>query len=137
MRNTGNARFERHEDPDHGLRIDERMRNVRSTTAVGDVGGLTLLAGCQSRGELLASEEGIATQMAVHRGQSELGCQEATGTVLSSNILQAAPWGGQAQAEYTIAVSGCEKRSVYVVICPLGLSGCFVGAVHDNPDTTK
>jgi hypothetical protein len=111
------------------------MFGVRRAFAV--VLGFALLAGCQSRGELLASEEGVASQMAVHRGQSELGCQEATGMVLSSNILQAVPWGGQAQAEYTIDVSGCGKRSLYVVICPLGGSGCFVGAVHDNPERSK
>ncbi|MGB7934736.1 MAG: hypothetical protein WCH04_21445 [Gammaproteobacteria bacterium] len=108
-----------------------------SRLLLGMLGGLILLTGCQSRGELLAGEEGIATQMAVHRGQSELGCEQATGTVLSSNILQAVPWGDQAQAEYTIDVSGCDKRSVYVVICPLGLSGCFVDAAHDKSQITQ
>jgi hypothetical protein len=111
------------------------MFGVRRAFAV--VLGFALLAGCQSRGELLASEEGVASQMAVHRGQSELGCQEATGMVLSSNILQAVPWGGQAQAEYTIDVSGCGKHLLYVVICPLGGSGCFVGAVHGKPERSK
>jgi hypothetical protein len=61
--------------------------------------GLTLLAGRRSRGELLAGEECIATQMAVHRGQSELDWPEATGKLLSDNILEAVPWVGQAQAE--------------------------------------
>ena len=96
--------------------------------------GLLSLAGCQSAGQILASEEGVATQTAVRRGQFELGCPEAAGTILSSNLLQPVLWGGEERAEYTVGVSGCGKRAVYVVICPLGSSGCFAGAAHGNPE---
>jgi len=95
---------------------------------------LLILAGCQSQGQILAGEEGVATQTAVRRGQFELGCPEATGTILSSNMLQPVLWGGEERAEYTVGVSGCGKRSVYVVVCPLGSSGCFAGAARGNPE---
>jgi hypothetical protein len=93
---------------------------------------LLILAGCQSQGQILASEEGVATRTAVRRGQFELGCPEATGTILSSNMLQPILWGGEERAEYTVGVSGCGKRTVYVVICPLGSSGCFAGASRSD-----
>jgi hypothetical protein len=59
------------------------------------------------------------------------------GTILSSNMLQAVLWGGEERAEYTVGVTGCGKRSVYVVICPLESSGCFAGAAGDNPEITQ
>ena len=93
-----------------------------------------VLAGCQSQGQILASEQGVAMQTALQRGRFELDCQQATGTVLSSNMLQPVLWGGQERAEYTVGVSGCGKRAVYVVICPLASSGCFAGAARGNPE---
>jgi hypothetical protein len=95
---------------------------------------LLVLAGCQSQSQILASEQEVATQTAVRRGQFELGCPEATGSVLSSNMLQPVLWGGEERAEYTIGVSGCGKRSVYVVVCPLGSSGCFATSGRGNPE---
>jgi hypothetical protein len=89
--------------------------------------GLLSLAGCQSQGQVLASDQDTAIQTAVRRGQFELGCQAATGEVLSSNMLQPALWGGEERAEYTVGVTGCGKRKVYIVICPQGSTGCFAG----------
>jgi hypothetical protein len=97
-------------------------------------GGLFLLAGCQSPGQVLAGDQKVALQTAVQRGRFELGCPEATGSVLSSNMLQPVLWGGEERAEYTVGVSGCGKRAVYVVICPLGSSGCFAGAARGNAE---
>ena len=96
--------------------------------------GTVTLVSCQSTGQILASEEGVATQTAVRRGQFELGCPEATGTILSSNMLQPVLWGGEERAEYTVGVSGCDKRAVYVVVCPLGSTGCFAGAARGNSE---
>ena len=96
--------------------------------------GTASVAGCQSTGQILAGEKGVATQTAVRRGQFELGCPQASGTVLSSNMLQPVLWGGEERAEYTVGVSGCGKRSVYVVICPLSSSGRFAGAARGNPE---
>jgi hypothetical protein len=107
------------------------MSNLRVFLVV--IAGFLMLAGCQSQSQILASEQAVATQTAVRRGQFELGCQQATGTILSSNVLQPVLWGGEERAEYTVGVSGCGKRSVYVVVCPLGSSGCFAGSARGNP----
>jgi hypothetical protein len=61
----------------------------------------------------------------VRRGQFELGCPTATGTVLSSNLLQPVLYGGFEHAEYTIGVSGCGRRAVYVSVCQVGSVACF------------
>ena len=34
-------------------------------------------------------------------------------------------FGGVERAEYTVGVSGCDKRSTLVVVCPVGGEGCF------------
>lgn len=54
-----------------------------------------ILAVYQSRGQILASEEGIATRTAEGRGEFGLGCPDTTGTVLSSIVLQPVPWGDE------------------------------------------
>jgi hypothetical protein len=87
-----------------------------------------VLAGCQTDAQLLAAEQATATQTAVHRGQFEIGCAQATGTVLSSNLLQPVLWGGLERAEYSVGVEGCGQRRVYIVICPVGGPACFAGA---------
>jgi len=98
---------------------------------------LLIVAGCQSQGQVLASDQNTAVQTAERRGRFELGCPAATGTVLSSNMLQPVLWGGQERAEYSVGVTGCGKRAVYVVICPLESSGCFAGAGRGNPEITQ
>jgi hypothetical protein len=83
--------------------------------------------GCASQTQILAQEQDIAIQTAERRGQFELACPGAKGTVLSSNMLQPVLWRGEERAEYTIGIEGCGKRATYVVVCPLGSSGCFAG----------
>ena len=56
------------------------------------IAGLVTLAGCQSTGQIMASEKGVAIQTAVRRGQFELSCPNATGTILSRNMLQPVLW---------------------------------------------
>ena len=86
-------------------------------------------AGCVSQGQLLDNMQGMAMQTAATRGQFELNCPSATGTILSREVVQPAlqgPWvGGIQRAEYTIGVAGCGKRTTFVVICPEGGDGCF------------
>ncbi len=84
-----------------------------------------LTAGCQTQQQVLASESDTAIQVATQRGRFELGCPTASGTVLSSNLLQPAAWRGLERAEYTIGVEGCGKRQVYVAVCQLGSPSCF------------
>lgn len=93
--------------------------------------GLILLteAGCVSQAKFLASKQDMAMQTVLTRAKFEMNCPDATGTVLSQEVVQpaiAAPMaGGYWRAEYTIGVSGCDKRHTYVVICPDGGEGCF------------
>ena len=84
-----------------------------------------LAAGCQSDAQILASEQAVATQDATRRGQFELNCPQATGTMLSSNLLQPVVWGGLERAEYTVGVEGCGQRRTYIVVCQLGSPACF------------
>jgi hypothetical protein len=86
------------------------------------------LAGCQSDAQILANEQAVAVQTATRRGQFEMGCPQATGTVLSSNLLQPVVWGGLERAEYTVGVEGCGLRKTYVVVCQLGSPACFAVA---------
>ena len=96
------------------------------------VGGLLLvlaIAGCASDQELLANQQGMAIQTALTRGKFELNCPTATGSVLSQETVQPVVRGplvgGMERVQYTVGVSGCDKRQTYVVICEVGGSGCF------------
>jgi hypothetical protein len=88
-----------------------------------------VLTGCASSAQFLDGKQPMALKTAVTRGQFELNCPTATGAVLSSEVVQPpmrGPWvGGVERAEYTIGVSGCDKRVVFTVICPDGGDGCF------------
>ena len=90
------------------------------------------LPGCQSSQQSLANEQDTALQTAVKRGQFELNCPSATGTVLSSDMLQPVLWRGTERAEYQIGVAGCGRRASYVVVCPMDSDGCVAGAARDN-----
>jgi len=87
------------------------------------------LAGCVSQAQFLDSKQGMALQTAAGRGQFEMNCQDVTPTVISREVVQPSlqgPWvNGIQRAEYTIGVAGCEKRKIFVVICPDGGEGCF------------
>ena len=87
------------------------------------------VAGCAGQGQLLESKQGMAMQTAVSRGQFEMNCPSATGTVLSKEVIQPAfqgpVVGGLQRAEFTVGVAGCGKRTTFVVICPDEGDGCF------------
>lgn len=90
---------------------------------------VTTLAGCQTTQQVMDASQGQAMSIATRRGQFELGCPAATGSLLSREevppILQ---FRGTPRLEYTIGVSGCGQRGTYLVICPEDGSGCFAGA---------
>jgi hypothetical protein len=89
----------------------------------------TTAAGCASQAQFLASKQAMAVQTAVSRGQFEMNCPSAAGTVLSKEVvqpvLQGPVVGGLQRAEFTVGVAGCEKRTTFVVICPDEGDGCF------------
>src|SRR5262249_34936442 len=91
---------------------------------------LAVLSACQSNQQILAGSQQQAVQVAVNRGQFEMTCPQATGTVLSSEVVQPPINGpiirGVERAEYTVGVAGCNQRRAYVVSCPQdGSNGCF------------
>lgn len=85
-------------------------------------------AGCQSPAQTLAADQATATQTAVRRGQFEMNCPQAKGTVLSSNLLQPIAWRGLERAEYTVGVEGCGQRRTYIVVCQLDSPACFAAS---------
>jgi len=85
-------------------------------------------AGCQSQSQILQDESATAMQVAVNRGRFEMNCPQATGTILSSNLLQPVVWGGLERAEYTVGINGCGQRRTYIVVCQLDSPSCFAAA---------
>jgi len=45
------------------------------------------VSGCVSQSQVLESMQGMAMQTAVSRGQFEMNCQNATGTILSREMV--------------------------------------------------
>jgi len=93
--------------------------------------GLPVLAGCQTQGEILANDQHTAVETALRRARFELNCPDATASVLSSEMLQPVLWGGMERAEYTVGISGCSKRAVYLVVCP-DSGSCFAASGRGN-----
>jgi len=94
--------------------------------------------GCTTQAQFLDSKQAVAMQTAVRRGQFEMNCPQAAPTLISREVVQPALQGpyvsGIPRAEYTIGVSGCGKRTIFVVVCPDGGDGCFgagPGRFHD------
>jgi hypothetical protein len=85
--------------------------------------------GCVSQTQLLDNKQAMAVQTAVSRAQFEMNCQSATGDIISREVVQPAlqgPWvNGIQRAEYTVGVTGCGKRHMFIVICPQTGEGCF------------
>jgi hypothetical protein len=101
--------------------------------------GLLTLQGCVSQNQMLDNSQAMAVQTAVSRGQFDMQCPSATGTVLSREVVQPAmqgPWvNGIQRAEFTVGVEGCNRRKSYIVVCPQGGNGCFAagpGAFHPD-----
>ena len=76
------------------------MMTKSSLLALSGLG--LVLAGCASDQQLLANDQTNAVQAAVRRGQSELPCPGATGTMLSNTLLQLS----------IISISMCVRDSV-------------------------
>jgi hypothetical protein len=90
------------------------------------------VAGCASGPPFIDEMQPEAVSMAVRRGQFEMNCPSATGEVISRETLQPVVqtfrYTGVTRAEYTVGVTGCNQRAMYVVICPDNGSGsCFAG----------
>ena len=93
--------------------------------------GAAATVGCQTQQQMIQSQQAMAIQTALNRARFEMGCQSATGTVLSTNVSQPSVQGrfvsayGVQRLEYTVGVRGCGQRRTYIVVCPQGGAGCF------------
>lgn len=87
------------------------------------------ISGCATQAQFLDSKQTMAMNTAVSRGQFEMNCPQATGTIISREVVQPAlqgPWvGGIQRAEFTVGVAGCGQRTTFVVVCPDEGDGCF------------
>jgi hypothetical protein len=94
--------------------------------------GVFAVAGCQTQQQMIQSQQAMAIQTALNRAQFEMNCQSATGTVLSTNVIQPALNGplvqGVYRTEFTVGVRGCGQRRTYIVVCPQGGTGCYAAA---------
>jgi hypothetical protein len=91
-----------------------------------------LLAGCTNSAQYLQQMQPEALAEAQRRGAFEMNCPQATASLLSSETMQPAirtfAISGPQRAVYNVGVSGCGKRTTYVVICPEnGDNTCFDG----------
>ena len=96
------------------------------------VGATLLLAGCASGPPFIDAMQPEAINMAVRRGQFEMNCPSATGQLVSRETLQPLVqtfrYSGPERAEYTVGVTGCGQRALFVVICPdNGSASCYAG----------
>jgi hypothetical protein len=84
---------------------------------------------------LTTAKQPMALDFALKRARFEMNCPAATGQVLSSETIQP-PGGvgprfqGVERAQYTIGITGCDKRETMVVICADQADGCFAA---DSP----
>ena len=94
-----------------------------------------LLDGCQSQQQMVDEMQADATHVAQRRGAFELNCPAATASVLSKEMIQtpiANPrWAPPQRAEYTVGVSGCDKRATYLVVCAEGGTGCVAAGAQN------
>jgi hypothetical protein len=91
--------------------------------------GVFATTGCQTQQQMIQSQQAMAIRTAVNRAQFEMNCPSATGSVLSTNVIQPVLNGplvqGTYRTEFTIGVRGCGQRKTYIVVCPQGGTGCY------------
>jgi len=102
---------------------------------LGAVGLAAIFYGCQSQQQMVDEMQADATQVAKQRGKFELNCPTATASVLSKEMIQSEivnpRWAPPQRAEYTVGVSGCNKRATYLVVCAEGGTGCIAAGAQN------
>ena len=93
------------------------------------------VAGCASGPPFIEAAQPQAIQTAQRRAQFEWNCAQATGQVLSQEMmtspLQYTRFAPPDRAEYTVGVAGCGQRQTYLVVCTDG-GGCIAVAGRPN-----
>ena len=100
-----------------------------------------MVCACQSQQQVVDEMQADATHVAQRRGAFELNCPAATATVLSKEMIQTPVtnprWAPPERAEYTVGVSGCDKRATYLVVCAAGGTGCVAGGSRNEIQAGK
>jgi hypothetical protein len=114
---------------------------MKSSFAMGCVVIALLLGGCQSQQQMVDEMQADATQVAKQRGKFELNCPTATAQVLSKEMIQSEimnpRWAPPQRAQYTVGVSGCDKRATYLVVCAEGGTGCVAAGAQNVIQTSS
>jgi hypothetical protein len=111
----------------------------KSWTVAAYLASAAVFGGCaaESQQQMLAAQQPSAVASALQRGRFDLGCPEATATVLSSDFIQPVLQGpfveGIERVEYTVGVAGCNQRRTYIVICQQGSATCFSADPRNPP----
>jgi len=109
---------------------------MKTTGVLGAVALAAMFCGCQSQQQMVDEMQADATQVAKQRGKFELNCPTATASVLSKEMIQSdvmnPRWAPPQRAQYTVGVSGCDKRATYLVICAEGGTGCVAGGARNE-----
>ena len=96
----------------------------------------TMAAGCASGPPFIDQMQPEAVHMAERRGQFEMNCPTVSSEIVSRETLQPVVqtfrYTGPVRAEYTIGVTGCGKRVLYVVVCPDNGSGCMAAGARNE-----
>jgi hypothetical protein len=105
---------------------------MKKSFAFSAVTMTVMLFGCASQ-PLEDRLEPEAVKAAQQRGASELGCAAAAVDVLKKRAIEQGQGTGwydfPRDAEYMVAVSGCGKRTTYLVACKEFHSACEAGPV--------
>src|SRR5437764_15450288 len=88
---------------------------------------LLIAAGCASGPPFIDAMQPQAMSMAPSQAQFAVNCPNATGSVLNRQELQPLLFGGPLRAEYSIGVSGCDKRTIVKVLCSENNNQCVAG----------
>jgi len=90
---------------------------------------------CESQQQIVDEMQADAVHVAQRRGAFELNCPAATAQVLSKEMIQSPVvnprWAPPQRAEYTVGVSGCDKRATYLVVCAEGGTGCVAAGAQN------
>ena len=108
---------------------------MKTTRVLGAVALAAVFCGCQSQQQMVDEMQADATQVAKQRGRFELNCPTATASVLSKEMIQSEivnpRWAPPQRAEYTVGVSGCNKRATYLVVCAEGGTACIAAGAQN------
>jgi hypothetical protein len=114
---------------------------MRGSFALGTVTIAVLFYGCQSQQQMVDEMQADAKQVAKARGKFELNCPTATAEVLSKEMMQSEivnpRWAPPQRAQYTVGVSGCDKRATYLVVCAEGGTGCVAAGAQNVIQTSS